>query len=128
MNYATGFFIAPTTGDYLITYSLYASNLAGQAEIEIYIMKNNAKIPESHHLSRYSGSSGYAYDQGNNHKNDDNSVGDNNDNVMIIITGGRSLILHMMTKGQSTSLYCLDCSAFIGRITFCVSLLTPTSG
>jgi len=104
MNYGTGIFTAPTTGDYLVTYSLYADNDVGNNNVRIYMKKNNGIIGESEHLSRYSGSSGKSFDQ-----------------------GGRSLILHL-SKGETTSLYCQDCSAYVFVITFCVSLTTPTSG
>merc|ERR1719250_604981 len=53
MNYGTGIFTAPTTGDYLVTYSLYADNDVGNNNVRIYMKKNNGIIGESEHLSRY---------------------------------------------------------------------------
>jgi len=102
MNYRTGIFTAPTTGDYLVTYSLLARNNAGENTVNIYINKNNAYTGGSQHLSL--GGSGYSIDQ-----------------------GGRSQILHL-SKRETISLYCRDCSAEVSYITFCVSLTTPTSG
>merc|ERR1719317_1397229 len=101
MNYRTGIFTAPTTGDYLVTYSLLARNNAGENTVNIYINKNNAYTGGSQHLSL--GGSGYSIDQ-----------------------GGRSQILHL-SKRETISLYCRDCSAEVSYITFCVSLTTPTS-
>jgi len=104
INTGTGLFTAPITGDYLLTYSGVAHNNAGDSAVQIYIMKNTVKIEESQHYSNYGGSSGFEYAQ-----------------------GGRSLILHL-AKGETTRLYCQDCSTSVYHITFCVSLTTPTSG
>ena len=64
MNYGTGFFTAPTTGDYLVTYSLHANNDAGENMVHIYMRKNNVNIEESVHPSSYTDTSGSSRDQG----------------------------------------------------------------
>jgi len=103
LNIKTGLFTAPATGDYMVTYSLWTGLDNGDSRVYIFIMKKGVKIGESQHQSAYSGSSGFVIDQ-----------------------GGRSIIIHL-AKGETTSLYCQDCSANVYDITFCVSLTTPTS-
>merc|ERR1719153_1012388 len=60
LNTRTGLFTAPVTGDYLVTYGLWAANDAGDSGVNIYIRKESVKIGESKH---YSGSSGWVRDQ-----------------------------------------------------------------
>merc|ERR1711892_408038 len=100
LDIATGVFTSPLAGSYTVTWSLYAYDDHGDHYIEIYLRLNGKSIFESHHSSVYSGPSGRVEDQ-----------------------GGRTLVLHL-DMGDTLDLYCEDCSAEIGYITFCVSLTT----
>eukprot|EP00091_Calanus_sinicus_P024193 TRINITY_DN8540_c0_g1_i4.p1 TRINITY_DN8540_c0_g1~~TRINITY_DN8540_c0_g1_i4.p1 ORF type:complete len:214 (-),score=62.78 TRINITY_DN8540_c0_g1_i4:71-712(-) len=98
MNITSGQFISGVAGTYTVTWSLRAINDAGDHSVHINLRKNEKNIDESLHYSRYTGPSGYAYDQ-----------------------GGRTLVLHL-DSGDTVDLFCNECSAGIDDITFCVSL------
>eukprot|EP00090_Calanus_glacialis_P025412 TRINITY_DN3970_c0_g1_i1.p1 TRINITY_DN3970_c0_g1~~TRINITY_DN3970_c0_g1_i1.p1 ORF type:complete len:239 (-),score=71.74 TRINITY_DN3970_c0_g1_i1:118-777(-) len=96
----TGILTTPQSGSYTVTWSLSAEDDAGDTAVQVLLRKNGQNIVESEHVSYYSGSTGVAWDQ-----------------------GGRTMILHL-AKGDTLDLYCIDCSAGIGAITFCASLST----
>ena len=73
-------------------------NDAGDHSVHINLRKNGQNIDESLHYSRYTGPSGYAYDQ-----------------------GGRTLVVHLDSE-DTMDLFCNECSAGIDDVTFCVSL------
>ena len=98
LNINSGQFISGVAGSYTVTWSLRAINDAGDHSVHINLRKNGQNIDESLHYSRYTGPSGYAYDQ-----------------------GGRTLIVHL-DRGDTMDLFCNECSAGIDDITFCVSL------
>jgi len=101
LDRSTGEFTCPYPGSYTISWSLVASDHAGDHDIQIYLRKNSQTIGESaKHSSVYEGPSGVVDDQ-----------------------GGRTLLMHLDT-GDTLDLYCKDCSATIWDITFCVSLST----
>merc|ERR1719357_2505076 len=97
---ASGVYTNGWPGTYTVTWDLNALDTAGDYAVYIYLMKNGETIEESDHASYYSGSSGYARDQ-----------------------GGRTMILRMET-GDQLSLYCDNCSASVWDVTFCISLTT----
>eukprot|EP00091_Calanus_sinicus_P024185 TRINITY_DN8534_c0_g2_i2.p1 TRINITY_DN8534_c0_g2~~TRINITY_DN8534_c0_g2_i2.p1 ORF type:complete len:253 (-),score=70.90 TRINITY_DN8534_c0_g2_i2:120-878(-) len=96
----TGIFTSPFPGSYTITWSLIASDHAGDNEVWVYLRKNGQEIEESRLASYYGGSSGWVHN-----------------------LGGRGLVMHL-DRGDTLDLYCEDCSAEIYRTTFCVSLST----
>ena len=98
MNITSGQFVSGVAGTYTVTWSLRAINDAGDHSVHINLRKNEQNIDESLHYSRYTGPSGYAYDQ-----------------------GGRTLVLHL-DSGDTVDLFCNECSAGIDDVTFCVSL------
>ena len=98
LNITSGQFISGVAGSYTVTWSLRAINDAGDHSVHINLRKNGQNIDESLHYSRYTGPSGYAYDQ-----------------------GGRTLVVHL-DSGDTMDLFCNECSAGIDDITFCVSL------
>jgi len=98
MNKTSGQFIAGASGVYTATWSLRAIDDTGDPSIHINLRKNKDIIDETLHFSRYTGDSGYVYDQ-----------------------GGRTLDLRL-EKDDTLDLFCSDCSAGIDDITFCVGL------
>merc|ERR1711892_1340421 len=98
LNITSGQFTAGNTGSYTVTWSLRAINDAGDHSVHINMRKNGKNVDESLHYSRYTGPSGYAYDQ-----------------------GGRTLVVHL-ERGDTLDLFCNECSAGIDDVTFCVSL------
>ena len=98
LNITSGQFISGLAGSYTVTWSLRAINDAGDHSVHINLRKNGQNIDESLHYSRYTGPSGYAYDQ-----------------------GGRTLVLHL-DEGDTMDLFCNECSAGIDDVTICVSL------
>ena len=94
----TGVFTSGHPGTYTATWSLLSGDDAGDDAVEIYLRKNEGKIEESRHFSRYSGPSGKV----------DNPA-------------GRTLVLHL-DRGDTLDLYCVNCSSHIFWTTFCVSL------
>merc|ERR1711935_885582 len=61
----TGIFTSPYPGTYSISWSLYASDTAGDHTVRIHLHKNGASVgDESLHYSDYTGASGYVGDQG----------------------------------------------------------------
>merc|ERR1719419_1839144 len=61
---ASGVYTNGWPGTYTVTWDLIAYDNAGDRYVEIYLKKNGEKIVESTHYSVYSGSSGWAVDQG----------------------------------------------------------------
>ena len=98
LDITSGQFTAGSTGSYTVTWSLRAINDAGDHSVHINMRKNGKNVDESLHYSRYTGPSGYAYDQ-----------------------GGRTLVVHL-ESGDTLDLFCNECSAGIDDVTFCVSL------
>merc|ERR1719347_2048976 len=98
LDTSTGVFTAPARGVYTVTWSLYASNNAGDSSVWIYLHLNKNSVGESRLYSHYSGPSGQVVDQ-----------------------GGRTMVLQLAV-GDTLELYCKDCSANVYFITFCVSL------
>merc|ERR1711935_473250 len=99
---ATGKFSCPYPGTYSVSWSLFASNDAvrGDDSVEIHLKKNGGLVGhESTHLSSYTGASGGVGDQ-----------------------GSRTLIIDLLL-GDTLSMYCLDCSATVYYVNFCVSLV-----
>lgn len=95
---STGIFTAPVSGTFRVTYSNVAQTDPGKHDVEIYIQKNGASIPESYQYSRYTGPSGG-----------------------VRSGGGLSMLLHL-DLGETVALYCDDCSAMVSKILFCVNL------
>jgi len=102
LNRYTGVFTAPLRGLYTATWSLVARNSAGESAVEIYLYLNGNRMDRSKHVSYYTGHSGHVSDQ-----------------------GGRSLVLQL-AEGDTVKLYCEDCSAMVGQITFCISMEKAT--
>ena len=88
LNITSGQFISGVAGSYTVTWSLRAINDAGDHSVHINLRKNGQNIDESLHYSRYTGPSGYAYDQ-----------------------GGRTLVLHL-DSGDTMDLFCNECYLF----------------
>jgi len=101
MNITSGQFTAGYPGIYTATWSLRAIDDTGDPSIHINLRKNKNIIDETLHFSRYTGNSGYVYDQ-----------------------GGRTLVLRL-EKDDTLDLFCSDCSAGIDDITFCIGLSHP---
>merc|ERR1711935_239313 len=98
----TGIFSSPYPGTYSVSWSLTASNDAGDNHVGISLHKNGASVgAESYHYSHwdYTGASGRVQDQ-----------------------GSRTLIIDLL-EGESLSMYCEDCSAKVFNVNFCVSLV-----
>jgi hypothetical protein len=64
LDLSTGVFTAGQPGSYTATWSLAASDNAGEHTVSIYLRKNRLNIVESHHYSYYTGESGRIIDQG----------------------------------------------------------------
>merc|ERR1712021_303201 len=99
---ATGKFSCPYPGTYSVSWSLFATNdaVTGDDSVEIHLKKNGGLVGhESTHLSSYTGASGGVGDQ-----------------------GSRTLIIDLLL-GDTLSMYCLDCSATVYYVNFCVSLV-----
>merc|ERR1719411_84821 len=64
LNKYPGTYIAPFSGTYIATYSMYASERAGEHMLSLSLRNNGTVIPESKHISKYGGSSGLMDDQG----------------------------------------------------------------
>jgi hypothetical protein len=112
IDISTGIFYCPYTGSYTITWSLYATDTAGNSDVVIFLRKNGQDIDES----RHKGSSGQpisVYEKGK-------IITQYTINTINIL-GGRTLVLHL-DRGYNLDLYCENCSAGITFITFCVSL------
>merc|ERR1711915_802397 len=101
LDLASGMFTCGWPGFYSVSWSLYASNNAGDHGIEILLRKNMEIIEETKHWSFYNGPSGEVIDQ-----------------------GSRTIILRL-ERGETLDLYCKDCSAAVDDVVFCVSLSTP---
>merc|ERR1711915_803353 len=99
-NLASGVYTNGWPGTYTVTWDLQADDDHGYSYVSIYLRKSDVLIEESHHYSRYTGSSGKVAEQ-----------------------GGRTMILRMET-GDTLSLWCENCSANVLGITFCISLNT----
>ena len=115
---ASGVYTNGWPGTYTVTWDLRAGNNPGESDVKIYLKKNGTQINESEHRSDYSGSKGHVYDQG--------KLSSANFTECLLnfqFPGGRTMILRMET-GDTLSLYCRDCSAFVSHITFCISLNT----
>merc|ERR1712242_56686 len=110
LDISTGIFTAPTPGDYHVSWDLRSSNNNGDEWVEIYLHHNKQRISASKHSSNFN-----IYD-----------VSSLKATVYVDDQGGRTMMVHL-AKGDSVSLFCQDCSAFVGDITFCVSLITPTT-
>jgi len=96
---ATGIFTSPYTGIYSITWSLSASNSAGDKQVLISLRKNGVYVgEESDHQSQYTGESGFVVDQ-----------------------GGRTLIIYLLL-GDTLSMFCDNCPG-VFSVNFCVSLV-----
>merc|ERR1712242_180293 len=106
LDISTGIFTAPTPGDYHVSWDLRSSNSNGDEWVEIYLHHNKQRISESKHNSNY-----WIYKEARGYVDDQ---------------GGRTMMLHL-AKGDTVNLFCQDCSAVIQEITFCVSLITPTT-
>merc|ERR1711936_422595 len=100
MDTGAGVFTAGMGGTYTVTWSLAAWDGAGDTSVDVYLRRNKETIVESHHGSYYSGPSGVVDNQ-----------------------GGRTLVLHL-DRGDTLDLWCEDCDAGIGHVTFCVSQST----
>ena len=93
----TGMFTAGRAGTFTVTWSLRTDDDEWDELMRVYLRKNQYIIQESLHQS---GSAVSSEDQ-----------------------GGRTLLLHL-AEGETVDLYCVDCSAWVYSITFCVSLST----
>jgi len=100
MDTGAGVFTAGLGGTYTATWSLAAWDNAGDTSVDVYLRRNEEIIVESHHGSYYTGPSGGVDNQ-----------------------GGRTLVLHL-DRGDRLDLWCDDCDAGVGHVTFCVSLST----
>ena len=105
-------------GTYTVTWDLIAADDARDPYVAIYMKKNGQEILETEHGSKYTGSSGYVFDQGKLCFASFTEC-----LLKLHFTGGRTMILRMET-GDTLSLYCYDCSAEVYRFTFCISLNT----
>ena len=94
----TGVYTSGLPGTYTVTWSLVSSNNPGDRHTWVMLRKNGRKVYESATVSGTEGSMGEVKDQ-----------------------GGRTLYVHM-DRGDTLDLFCDDCSAGIGHVSFCVSL------
>merc|ERR1712098_173796 len=88
------------TQDPTLSHGLYRLIMMLEHPAYTHLQHNGENIDESRHVSYYNGPSGDVWDQ-----------------------GGRTMVLHL-DQGDTLQLYCDDCTAKIGDITFCVSLTT----
>eukprot|EP00092_Neocalanus_flemingeri_P093457 GFUD01118785.1.p1 GENE.GFUD01118785.1~~GFUD01118785.1.p1 ORF type:complete len:357 (-),score=111.86 GFUD01118785.1:58-1128(-) len=94
---STGQYTAARDGIYTLTYSLFAYNDAREKRVEVWMRKNEQQISGTKHSSTYTGPSGFVFDQ-----------------------GGRTMLVQLV-KGDTVDVFCQDCSAWVGQISFCVS-------
>ena len=64
LDIASGVFTSSWPGSYTVTWGLYPNNSAGENGVEIFLQHNGHNIPQSRHVSQYTGNSGTVYDQG----------------------------------------------------------------
>jgi len=97
LDISSGIFTSPYPGTYQVTWSLLAFNPPDE-HLEVYLYKNGKQVPESWTYSKYTGSSGYVFDQ-----------------------GGRTLFIHL-NLGEQLHLEYTDGSGLLYAMVFCVNL------
>ena len=100
MDIGDGVFTSGHPGSYTVTWSFHTGYDVGEHYVDIYLRTNEVNIPESRHVSYYTGSSGRLLDQ-----------------------GGRTMVLHL-DRGDTLDLLRSSCAAQISYVTFCFFTLS----